>query len=176
MALRARRRIGRYAEGRVLEIGVGTGLNLPHYPAGVEVIGIDLSPAMLAVARERAEGAQAKVTLREMDAEQLDFPDASFDTVVFSLCLCTIPNPGRAIAEGLRVAKPGARMVFFEHVRSHLLPVALIQDLFKPLTVWLAADHFNRRTLDLVKAAGIQLDYERRAWLGVFLFAAGRAP
>ena len=176
MSQRARRRIGRFAEGRVLEIGVGTGLNLPHYPTGTEVAGVDLSPAMLAIARHRAEGLDLKTDLREMDAEHLDYPDASFDTVVFSLCLCTIPSPGRAVDEGLRVARPGARLVFYEHVRSNLAPVALLQDLLNPLTVRLMADHFNRRTLDLVSRKGIELDYLRRAWLGVFVLAAGRTP
>lgn len=176
MARRARVRIGRLAEGRVLEVGAGTGLNLPHYRPGTRVTAIDLSPQMLDIARRRAAELEIEADLREMDAEALDFEDGSFDTVVYSLCLCTIPNPARALAEGLRVARPGARMVFFEHVRSHLLPVALLQDLINPLTVRLAADHFNRRTLDEVRRAGIELDHVRRAWLGVFVLASGRAP
>jgi ubiquinone/menaquinone biosynthesis C-methylase UbiE len=163
-------------EGRVLEIGVGTGLNLSHYPAGTDVTGIDLSPNMLAIARQRAACLDLKTDLREMDAETLDFPDHSFDSVVYSLCLCTIPDPRRALEEGLRVARPGARMIFFEHVRSHLLPVALVQELINPLTVRFMADHWNRRTLDMVRAAGIEPDILRRAWLGVFVLAAGRAP
>jgi ubiquinone/menaquinone biosynthesis C-methylase UbiE len=176
MALRARIRIGRLVEGRVLEIGVGTGLNLSHYPTGTDVTGIDLSPEMLAIARRRAAGLELKADLREMDAEALDFPDHSFDSVVYSLCLCTIPNPVRALEEGLRVARPGARMIFFEHIRSNLLPVAILQELINPLTVRFTADHWNRRTLDTIRAAGIEPDYLRRAWLGVFVLAAGRAP
>jgi ubiquinone/menaquinone biosynthesis C-methylase UbiE len=176
MALRARTRIGSMIEGRVLEVGVGTGLNLEHYPPGTEVAGIDLSPAMLAIARNRAAGLDLKADFREMDAQTLDFPDRSFDSVVFSLCLCTIPDPERAIREGLRVARPGARMIFFEHVRSNLLPVALLEELINPLTVRFTADHWNRRTMDTIRSAGIQLDYLRRAWLGVFVLAAGRAP
>jgi ubiquinone/menaquinone biosynthesis C-methylase UbiE len=176
LALRARTRIGRMVEGRVLEVGVGTGLNLVHYPAGAEVTGIDLSPGMLALARSRAAGLDLKADLREMDAQALDFPDRSFDSVVFSLCLCTIPDPERAIREGLRVARPGARMIFFEHVLSNWPPVALLQQLINPLTVLVMADHFNRRTLETVRGAGIKLDYLRRAWLGVFVLAAGRAP
>ncbi len=176
MALRARIRIGRLVEGRVLEVGVGTGLNLSHYPAGTDVTGIDLSPKMLAIARQRAADLDLKADLREMDAEALDFPDQSFDSVVYSLCLCTIPDPVRALQEGLRVARPGARMIFFEHVRSNVLPVALLQELINPLMVRFLADHWNRRTLDMIQAAGIELDIVRRAWLGVFVLAAGRAP
>jgi ubiquinone/menaquinone biosynthesis C-methylase UbiE len=152
-------------EGRVLEIGVGTGLNLAHYPAGTDVTGIDLSPKMLEIARQRAAGLDLKTDFREMDAETLDFPDQSFDSVVYSLCLCTIPDPVRAIREGMRVARPGARMIFFEHVRSNLLPVALLQELINPLTVRFMADHWNRRTVDTIRAAGIEPDYLRRAWL-----------
>jgi ubiquinone/menaquinone biosynthesis C-methylase UbiE len=160
----------------VLEVGVGTGLNLPHYPVGADVTGIDLSPKMLAIARQRAAGLELKADLREMDAEALDFPDQSFDTVVYSLCLCTIPDPARALREGLRVARPGARMIYFEHVRSHIPPVAIVQELINPLTVRFMADHWNRRTLDTIRAAGIEPDYLRRAWLGVFVLAAGRSP
>ena len=176
MSLRARIRIGRLVEGRVLEIGVGTGLNLPHYPRGTDVTGIDLSPKMLAIARERAAGLHLNSELREMDAEALDFPDQSFDSIVYSLCLCTIPDPVRALKEGLRVARPGARMIFFEHVRSNLLPVAVLQELINPLTVRFMADHWNRRTVDTIRAAGIVPDHLERAWLGVFVLAAGRAP
>ena len=160
----------------MLEVGVGTGLNLAHYPAGTDVSGIDLSPNMLAIARQRAAGLDLKTDFREMDAEKLDFPNQTFDTVVYSLCLCTIPDPVRALQEGLRVARPGARMIFFEHVRSNFLPVALLQELINPLTVRFMADHWNRRTLDTIRAAGIEADYLRRAWLGVFVLAAGRAP
>jgi ubiquinone/menaquinone biosynthesis C-methylase UbiE len=176
MALRARIRIGRLVEGRVLEVGVGTGLNLPHYPAGTDVTGIDLSPKMLAIARRRAAELDLKADLREMDAEALDFPDQSFDSVVYSLCLCTIPDPVRALHEGLRVARPGARMIFLEHVRSNVLPVALLQELINPLMVRVLADHWNRRTVEMIQAAGIELDIVRRAWLGIFVLAAGRAP
>jgi len=176
VALPARIRIGGLVEGRILELGVGTGLNLSHYPAGSDVTGIDLSPKMLAIARRRAAGLDLKADLREMDAEALDFPDQSFDSVVYSLCLCTIPDPVRAIAEGLRVARPGARMIFFEHVRSNVLPIALVQEMINPLMVRFLADHWNRRTLDMIRAAGIEPDIVRRAWLGVFVLAAGRAP
>jgi ubiquinone/menaquinone biosynthesis C-methylase UbiE len=80
------------AAGDVLEAGIGTGLNLPHYPAGVRVTGIDLSPAMLAVARDRARALGVSADLREASADARPFPDASFDTVVCTLALCTIPD------------------------------------------------------------------------------------
>jgi len=157
-------------------VGIGTGLTLPHYRPGVEVTGIDLSPGMLAVARRRAEQLSIEVDLREMDAQQLDFADGSFDAVVFTLCLCTIPDPGRAVREGVRVARPGAPMLFLEHVRSHLLPVRLLQELINPITVWTQQDHWTRQTEQIVREAGVVEVRSRRWALGVFTLITGQAP
>lgn len=95
------------AEGRVLEIAVGTGRNLPFYPPGVQLTGIDLSPAMLEIARRRVAEVGVNADLREGDAEALDFDDASFDTAVITLALCSIPNDHKA--EAHRVLRPGGR-------------------------------------------------------------------
>jgi ubiquinone/menaquinone biosynthesis C-methylase UbiE len=160
----------------VLEVGIGTGATLRHYKRGVELTGIDLSPGMLAVARRNADRLGIAADLREMDAEQLEFPDASFDAVVFTLCLCTIPDPERAIREGIRVAKPGARMIFLEHVRSNLVPVAGLQWLLNLVTVPLQNDYWNRRTPELVRACGVRVVLERRWLLGVFDLIVGEAP
>lgn len=160
--------------GRLLDIGVGTGLSLPHYPPEVEVVGIDYSRPMLRHAMSWRGRAGAELV--QADAERLPFADRSFDSVAFSLCLCTIPDPQRAIREALRVARPGAPMVFLEHVRSHLLPVALIEDVITPLTVLVMADHFNRRTADDVRRAGIRIERVDRWCLGIFNLIVGRAP
>src|SRR5713226_887367 len=88
-----RRQIGAFAEGRVLEIGIGTGLNLKHYRAAARVTGIDLSAKMMELARVRSEETGVPVELCLMNAQRLAFPDHVFDAVVFSLCLCTIPDP-----------------------------------------------------------------------------------
>jgi len=96
--------LGERARGRVLEVAIGTGRNLPHYPADVTITGIELSPAMLAIARQRAAGLGRDVDLREGDAEHLPFDDASFDTVVCALSLCTIPSPVAAVGEMLGCA------------------------------------------------------------------------
>src|SRR5207249_40866 len=100
-----RRWLASNAQGDVLEIGVGTGLNLPFYGPGVRLTGVDLSPAMLAEARRRVAELGREVDLREVDAQALEFPDDRFDTVAFSLCLCSIPDDRRAVAEGVRVLK-----------------------------------------------------------------------
>src|SRR5487761_475328 len=98
-----RRQIGAFAEGKVLEIGIGTGLSLCHYLAATRVIGIDLSAKMMAVAKLRAAETDVPVELCLMDAQRLAFADQVFDSVVFSLCLCTIPDPSAAIREAVRV-------------------------------------------------------------------------
>lgn len=167
-----REKVGETVRGRLLDIGFGTGLSLPHYPPAVGVIGIDASLGMLQFAH-RQDGT---LQLVQMDAEHLAFPDQTFDSVAFNLCLCTIPDPERAIGEALRVARPGAPMVFLEHVRSHLLPIALVQDAFNPLLVALQQDHFNRRTVDTVRRAGVEVtSVDRWAW-GFFNLIVGRAP
>jgi ubiquinone/menaquinone biosynthesis C-methylase UbiE len=162
--------------GRVLDVGFGTGLSLPHYPAGLEVVGIDVSKGMLAYGREMAARRGRKVELAVMDAERLAFPSHSFDGVTFNLCLCTIPNPEVAISEALRVAKPGAALTFLEHVRSYVLPIAIVQDLLNPVLVALEEDHFNRRTADVVRRAGVEVDSVDRWLLGFFNLIAGHAP
>ena len=152
----------------MLEVGIGTGASLPHYRPGVALTGIDLSPGMLAVARGHAEQVGLVADLQVMNAERLDFPDHAFDCVVFSLCLCTIPDPERAIREGMRVVKAGGRLVLIEHVRSDLPPVAALQWLLSLATVPLQQDHWDRRTPDLVRACGVRVTSERRWLLGVF--------
>jgi ubiquinone/menaquinone biosynthesis C-methylase UbiE len=161
--------------GTVLEVGIGTGASLPHYQPGVTLTGIDLSPGMLAVARRHAERLGITADLRVMNAERLDFPNHGFDCVVFSLCLCTIPDPERAIQEALRVVRPGGRLVFLEHIRSNLPPVAALQWLLSLVTVPLQQDHWDRRTPELVRACGVHVTSERRWLLGVFDLLIGEA-
>jgi ubiquinone/menaquinone biosynthesis C-methylase UbiE len=175
--LRGRReKVGEMMRGRALDVGFGTGLSLPHYPPGVEVVGVDASPRMLAIARSAARRAGRRIEVLVMDAEALAFPDRSFDSVAFNLCLCTIPDPERAVREGVRVARPGARMVFLEHVRSNVLPLALVQDALNPLLVALQEDHFTRRPLDVVRRAGVEVESVDR-WLGgMFNLIVGRSP
>jgi ubiquinone/menaquinone biosynthesis C-methylase UbiE len=173
---RARPRVGQGVRGRLLEVGIGTGLSLAYYPPEVQVTGIDLSPQMLKHASQRAQQLGREVDLRLMDAQALDFPDHGFDSVAFNLCLCSIPHPERALSEAVRVAVPGAPMVFLEHVRSNQPILGLVQDLINPLTVWLQADYFNRRTEELIRAQGITVTSADRWALGVMTLITGRAP
>src|SRR6266516_4850729 len=111
------------AAGEVLEIGIGTGRNLPHYRDDVRLTGVELSPAMLEIARARARELGREVDLRIGDAQALEFSDESFDTAVGTLSLCTIPDDRAAVAEVRRVPRPGGRFLLLDHVRSPILPV-----------------------------------------------------
>ena len=104
-------------DGRVLEVGVGTGLALPHYRHGLSVVGIDLSPEMLALARRKVERDRLEhvETLLEMDAEAMDLPDASFDAAVAMFVASVVPNPRRMMAEMRRVVRPGGTLLLVNH-------------------------------------------------------------
>jgi ubiquinone/menaquinone biosynthesis C-methylase UbiE len=149
--------LGERARGRVLEVAVGTGRNLPHYAADVIVTGIELSPEMLAIARRRAADLGRAVDFREGDAEHLPSEEGSFDTVVCALSLCTIPNPGAAIAEMKRVLVPRGRLLLLDHVRSTWPPIYAAQWSLERITIRAAGEHFTRRQLPLVQAAGFQI-------------------
>jgi len=171
-----RRKVGEAVRGLVLDVGFGTGLSVPYYPADVRVVGIDISPKMLEVGKRFAKEQGRHADVLVMDAERLALPDHVFDSVAFNLCLCTIPNPEAAAREGVRVAKPGAAMVFLEHVRSHLLPVALLEEAVNPAMVALQADHFTRRTAEVVGRSGVEVLSIDRWFAGVFNLIVGRAP
>ena len=158
--------VGERAHGRVLEVAIGTCRNLPYYPAGAIVTGIELSPAMLAIARQRAADLGRDVDFREGDAEHLPFEDTSFDTVVSVLSLCTIPGPAVAIGEMKRVLVPGGRLLLLDHIGSTWPPVYAAQWLLEQITIRAAGEHFTRRQLPLVKAAGFQIEEAERLKAG----------
>jgi SAM-dependent methyltransferase len=172
----SRRKVGETVRGRVLDVGFGTGLSLAHYPVDTRVVGIDVSSKMLEFGLRFARQSGREVEVAVMDAERLAFADHVFDSVAFNLCLCTIPSPAAAVSEAVRVAKPGAPMVFLEHVRSHLLAVALIQEAINPVMVAVEADHFNRRTAEVIRRCGVEVTSIDRWFLGVFNLIVGRAP
>jgi ubiquinone/menaquinone biosynthesis C-methylase UbiE len=160
------------ARGRTLEVGVGTGRNLAHYTPDIEVTGIDVSPAMLEIARRRIE-ARGK-DLRVGDAHSLPFPNATFDTVVFTLTLCTIPNERQALAEARRVLRPGGRLLTLEHVRSPNAPVRWVQRALDPL-FGLTGDHLLRDPLDHIEQLGFEVELSRRSKGGLIEEVIARA-
>jgi ubiquinone/menaquinone biosynthesis C-methylase UbiE len=164
------------ASGQTLEVGVGTGLNLALYPGEITLTGIDFSPAMLEVARRRARKVGREVDLREADALDLPFPDACFDTVVATYVLCAVPDDGRALSEMVRVLRPGGLLLLADHIASGAWPVRAIQRLIEVVTVPLQGEHFLRRPLGHVKAAGLQVEQRQRFRLGMIERIAARRP
>jgi ubiquinone/menaquinone biosynthesis C-methylase UbiE len=153
------------ARGEVLEIAIGTGRNIPFYPLDVRLTGIEISPAMLDIARTRARTLGRDVDLRVADAEALPFDDGSFDTVVCTLGLCTIPDDRKAVAEARRVLRPGGGLVLLEHVRSPAAIVRWVQHGLDPLCRWWQADHLIREPLERVEAEGFAVqELERSKW------------
>lgn len=171
-----RQRVCEQASGDVLEIAVGAGRNLPYYSHDVRLTGVDISPAMLAVAESRADELGRDVNLRVGDAQALDVPDARFDTVVSTLGLCSIPDERRAVAEVRRVPRPGGRFLLLEHVRSPLLPVRIVQRLLDPIFVRLAADHLLREPPDHLAAEGFAVERLERSKWGLVERVAARKP
>lgn len=154
------------ARGEVLEVAVGTGRNFPFYPDDTTLTGIDLSPAMLAIARQRADDLGRTVELQEADARAVPFPDARFDTVVCTLSLCAIPDDRAAIGEMWRVLRPGGRLLLLDHIGSSVWPLRIAQRLLEALTIRLAGEHFTRRPLPLVRAAGFTIEAQQRSKAG----------
>jgi ubiquinone/menaquinone biosynthesis C-methylase UbiE len=146
------------AHGRVLEIGVGTGLSFSHYPQIGELVGVDPSEPMLRRARRRATELGRDVTLVEAPAEALPFEDKSFDTVVSLAVLCTVDDASRVLQEIRRVLRPGGSFVFLEHVRSPDPKLAQWQDRLERPWGWIAGGcHPNRRTLEAIERAGFEV-------------------
>jgi ubiquinone/menaquinone biosynthesis C-methylase UbiE len=150
----------------VLEVAIGTGLNLPHYPPGVRVTGVDLSPAMLAAAARRAAGLDLAVELSGADAAQLPFDDASFDTVVCTLSLCSVVDDRAAIQEMWRVLRPGGRLLLLDHVAASNRVLLTLQRLWEKVTLRLAGDYQTRHPLPLATQAGFIVQESHRSRLG----------
>lgn len=157
-----------HARGDVVEIGVGTGLNLPRYGTQVQrVVGIDLSEGMLAVARRRApHDGRLRVELRHGDVQALDLPDDSADTIVSTFTFCTIPDPLAASREAYRVLRTGGRFVLAEHGPSTHALGRVIMRAVEPLSLRIGADHLLRNPLGYLRDAGFTLELTDRGGLG----------
>jgi len=164
------------ASGDVLEVAIGTGLNLPHYPAGVRLTGVEWSPAMLDIARRRAEQLGVSVDLRQGDAQALEFPDAAFDTVVCTFSLCAIPDDRLALREMARVLRPHGGLLLADHVAAASAPVRAVQRLIELVTVPLGGEHFRRRPITHVRRLGFTVEATERFKLGIVERLAARKP
>ena len=148
------------ARGLVLEVGVGSGVNLPLYgPAVTRVVGLDPSPELLRLASKRAADVVIPVSLLRASAEDLPVADAVFDTIVMTWTLCSIPNPIAALTEMRRVLRPGGRLIFVEHGLSPEIRTARWQHWLTPYWKRISGGcHLDRKADDLIRTAGFQID------------------
>jgi ubiquinone/menaquinone biosynthesis C-methylase UbiE len=179
MAVQDRLGLGRWrrwlaggARGRVLEVGCGTGRNLPLYREAARVVGVDPDEGVLRAARRRAPS----VPLVRASAEALPFRDGAFDTVVSGLVFCSVLRPAEGLAEVRRVLAPGGSVRMIEHVRSRSPLVARLQDGVQPAWTWINGGcHPNRDTERAIEAAGFAIDGEGRRAKGTMRRFSARA-
>lgn len=152
----------RQAVGDVLEVAIGTGMNLPHYPEGIQLTGVDLSPEMLALAGNRAAELGFEVELLEGDAQRLAALDGSFDSVVCTFGLCAIPDHRQALREMHRVLRPGGVLLLADHVRARSRVAFGVQRALELGSVPLAGEHFRRRPMEQLAGLGFAVEVQER--------------
>lgn len=161
---------------RVLEVGVGTGKNMPSYPPGAGVTAVDLSPRMLDQARARAAHLGRAVDLREADAQALPFPDASFDTAVATFVFCSVPDPVLGLAEVRRVLVPGGQLLLLEHMLTGKPVLRTLMHLLNPLIVRVMGANIDRETVENVRRAGFAALQVEDRWLDIVKLIEARTP
>ncbi len=155
---RWRKRLWSLVDGKdILEVGVGTGMNIPHYPPGARVSGIDLSPRMLQRARNRAEGSGSTAELDEMDVQRLEYPDDSFDAVISTFVFCAVSNPVTGLREIRRVLRPGGRLYMLEHVLTSRRVMGRLMHLVNPLLTRVTGENINRQTRRNLEVADLEV-------------------
>ena len=164
--------------GRILDAGVGTGRNAPYYPREASVVGIDLSPAMLARAERRRSQAAVPVELRQMDVTQLDFPPASFDAAVATFLFCVLANDQQvpALRELRRVVRPGGTIRLLEYVRPRSPLRRLSVAVWEPWVAWAYGAGFDRNTAAHIAEAGLVLVESRFVVDELMQLLAARVP
>jgi ubiquinone/menaquinone biosynthesis C-methylase UbiE len=160
-----------------LELAIGTGRNIAYYRDDVRLTGVDISAEMLEFARAQARDLGRDVDLRVADAQNLEFAsDESFDAVVSTLSLCTIPDDRKAAAEAIRVLRPDGRFILLEHVRSPSRLVRAGQRAIEPLAVRFQHDHLTRDPADYLESVGFQVDVMVRSKAGIVERLVARKP
>lgn len=152
---------------QALEVGVGTGKNLPYYPHDVRITAIDNSTRMLERARKRALAHILNVDLLEMDVQNLAFPDHVFDTVFATFVFCSVPDPFLGLRELHRVCKPGGKILLLEHMRPGNPLLAFLFDLINPMIVRMMGANLNRNTMENIRKAGWKILVEEYLYLDI---------
>ena len=158
----------------ILEIGVGTGKNFPHYLKDAEITAIDFSEKMLSRAREKARKQGVQVRLQQMDVQNLEFEDNTFDTVVASFVFCSVPDPIRGLMEVKRVCKPEGKVLLLEHVLSANRVLAWLMNLTNPAAVRVVGANINRRTVENVTKSGLRVEQVTDLAAGIFKLIEAR--
>lgn len=163
-----RKKILKDASGKILEVGIGTGKNIPYYPENVDLTGIDFSEKMIKKASEKT-GPYQNIRLMEMDAQQMQFDDNSFDTVITSCVFCSVPDPVQGLKEIGRVCKRGGKILMLEHVRSHKKLVGTLMDVFNFIPLHVYGANINRETYQNLLNAGFKPEYieVENLWLDI---------
>jgi len=162
-------------EGKVLEIGIGTGKNIQFYPEkGRDYIGIDISTAMLERAKARIKERGIKVDIRQMDVEKINFADHTFDCVISTCVFCSVPDPVKGLMEARRVLKPGGIALFLEHMRPENRFLGKFFDILNVITVKLFGFNINRRTVENIKKAGFEVIEEQNLFSDIFRLIKAR--
>ncbi|WP_152912144.1 class I SAM-dependent methyltransferase [Caloranaerobacter sp. TR13] len=154
-------------QGKVLEVGVGTGKNIEYYPKNLDVTGIDFSSKMLEKARRKAKKLNKEIKLIYMDAQNMDFDDNTFDSVFTTCVFCSVPDPIKGLKEIRRVCKPNGKIVMIEHVRSERKVIAALMDIFNPIVVRTFGANINRKTISNIETAGFNNIQVKDLWLDI---------
>ena len=168
-------RLFRRMTGPTLFLAVGTGLDILHLPPKCNVIALDLSEQMLLKAAGRAHEHPGTVRLMRADAQVLPFPEQTFDTVVTSCTMCSVPSPDRVFAELVRVLRPGGTLLMFEHVRSGSPLLGAVLDAMNLFTRWTGTE-MNRRTMNAARRHGFLIESIDSVYLDIILSVRARKP
>lgn len=153
-------------EGKILFLALGTGLDIPHFPTGLDITAIDISPGMLEQAKDRIAAYDGRIEAHVMDVHEMPFAPESFDQVVTSCTFCSVPDPVAGLKALHRVLKPGGRLMMFEHTGSRYYPFRYMLNLMTLLTRRIGPD-MNRPTVANVRAAGFQVTEVNNVFLDV---------